>query len=463
MVHSLYNQKELKTSNMTLNLAELLGSLSYALDMTEALPEGHSVRCAWTGYKIGEVLGLQDDQLADLYYTLLLKDLGCSSTASTVSDVFATDDIALKRNLHTCGASAISRLKFFATHTGTSTSLGKRFKILKNVIKNGEAVKRKLIEMRCDRGASIAGRMQFSEFVQMGIRGLNEHWDGSGGPLGVRGDAVPVHSSIALLTRVMDAYLMSRDKDVALKEIRKLDGVWFRPEVVAAFEQVQSEPHFWETLQGAEVEQHLFALPPAMQSEKIDEDRLDEIASAFSDVVDAKSPFTADHSDRVTQYTDLIAIELGLTAEHRRWLRRAALLHDLGKLGVSNQILDKPGKLTDVEWIAVKNHPFFSERILERVSAFKDIAPIAGAHHERLDGKGYPYGLKGEEICLEVRILTVADVFDALTAKRPYRDALPTAKALEILDKGLDTAFDGTCIAALKSALLKRDCTPVAA
>jgi HD-GYP domain-containing protein (c-di-GMP phosphodiesterase class II) len=129
------------------------------------------------------------------------------------------------------------------------------------------------------------------------------------------------------------------------------------------------------------------------------------------------------------------------------------LLHDLGKLAISNQILDKPAKLDADEWDAVKTHPWHSERILERLPVFADIAPIAGAHHERLDGKGYPYGLSGFQISLEMRILTVADVFDALSAARPYRDAMPLSQVFDILEKDVGTAFDGSCVAALKSGI----------
>jgi len=208
-------------------------------------------------------------------------------------------------------------------------------------------------------------------------------------------------------------------------------------------------------LTSPDIESCVFAMKPALQSEPVDEDYLDDIATAFSDVVDAKSPFTADHSNRVTLYTDMIAEEMGLSPAHRRWLRRAALLHDLGKLGVSNQVLDKPGKPDDDEWTSIRRHPAQSEAILRRVHAFQDIAPVAAAHHERIDGKGYPYGLKGAEIYLEARILTVADVFDALSAERPYRAAMPIAKALAILDADAGTAFDPACIAALKSGLAR--------
>jgi HD-GYP domain-containing protein (c-di-GMP phosphodiesterase class II) len=144
---------------------------------------------------------------------------------------------------------------------------------------------------------------------------------------------------------------------------------------------------------------------------------------------------------------------MGLTADQRRWLKRAALLHDIGKLGVSNSILDKPGKLDPQEWAAMQMHAAHTETILSRISAFRDLAPIAAAHHERLDGKGYPKGLKGDAIALETRIITTADIFDALTAERPYRSAMPVDHALTVMTDMVDSALDPDCFSALRRAI----------
>ena len=153
----------------------------------------------------------------------------------------------------------------------------------------------------------------------------------------------------------------------------------------------------------------------------------------------------------------MVAEQLGFSAEQRRWLKRAALLHDIGKLGVSNAILDKAGKLDDGEWVAMRMHAAHSEAILSRIGAFSELAQIAAAHHERLDGKGYPRGLSGDEICLETRIITTADIFDALTADRPYRAAMPITKALAIMSDMIGTQIDADCFAALRRALGRID------
>jgi HD-GYP domain-containing protein (c-di-GMP phosphodiesterase class II) len=136
-------------------------------------------------------------------------------------------------------------------------------------------------------------------------------------------------------------------------------------------------------------------------------------------------------------------------------LKRGALLHDVGKLGVSNSILDKPGKLDATEWQAVQAHAAYTEAILSRISAFAELARIAAAHHERLDGAGYPRGLRADEISLETRIITTADIFDAITAARPYRGAIPIPKTLEIMAETVGTAIDADCFEALKRAIAR--------
>lgn len=438
-----------------MRLADIIGSLSHALDLTEGQPQGHCVRCCWIGTNIGFELGLSEAELSDLYFTLLLKDLGCSSNAARICELYMTDDILFKKDFKTIDGSLNSALRFVFAKTGLEAGLTERIRAIVNILQNGGKIASELIETRCHRGADIAAKMHFSKGVQDGIRNLDEHWDGSGKPLSLKSTQIPRLANIALLAQVIDVFNHQHGKKAAIDEITSRSGTWFDPDLVSAFMKVQKQKNFWELLTDNNLEAEVFSMRPAFIAKAVDEDFLDDIAKAFAEVVDAKSPFTADHSNRVTLYTDMIAEELGFNAQHRRWLRRAALLHDIGKLAVSNQILDKAGKPDDAEWTAIKSHPLHSYNILRHVEVFHDICDIAGAHHERLDGKGYPWGLKSDEICLEVRILTVADVFDALTADRPYRKALPIETAFEILNKDIDTAFDQTCVDALKNGMAK--------
>ncbi len=202
------------------------------------------------------------------------------------------------------------------------------------------------------------------------------------------------------------------------------------PALVEHCEDIAADPFFWSALGADDIEARVLALEPVRLVITLDDDYLDDVAAGFAKVVDSKSPYTSGHSDRVALFTDLIAEAMGLSAERRRWLKRAALLHDIGKLGVSNQVLDKPGKLDDAEWTEIKRHPVLGETILSRIAAFADMARIAATHHEKLDGSGYPSGLTGDEISAAARIVAICDVFDALTSVRPYKQgATPEAAA----------------------------------
>jgi HD-GYP domain-containing protein (c-di-GMP phosphodiesterase class II) len=436
-----------------LRLAELLGALSHALDMVEGQPAGHCVRCCWIGLHIGQELGLDDAQIWELYYTLLLKDLGCSSNAARICRLFMTDDLTFKHDAKTIDGSLPQALRFVLSHTGLKAGLADRIRALINVFMSSGQIAKELVETRCHRGADIARKMRFSEAVAQGIHNLDEHWDGGGMPLGLIGETIPVYARIALMAQVIDVFQVANGRDAAKREVQHRAGTWFDPRLAAAFERVSARSEFWDTLRSNDLQQAIFALEPAQRSSVVDDDYLDDISAAFAQVIDSKSPYTSGHSERVALFTDLIAEQLEFPPERRRWLNRAALLHDIGKLGVSNSVLDKPAKLDPDEWAAMQKHAGLGEMILSRITAFRDLAAIAGAHHERLDGKGYPRGLKGEQISVEIRIVTTADIFDALTADRPYRAAMPVSKALSLMSEMLGTAIDPSCFDALQKAL----------
>lgn len=433
-------------------LSELLGALSHALDLTEGQPAGHCVRCSRIGVEIGRDIGLGEQEITELYYVLLLKDLGCSSNAARICELYLTDDLSFKQDFKLIDGSLSQALRFVLSHTGLKAGLAERFRAIVNIFQNGGEIARELIETRCHRGADIARKMRFSEPVAEGIQNLDEHWDGSGKPLGLSGTAIPIYSRIALLAQVIDVFQVANGPEAAVREAKNRSGIWFDPDLVAAFESLAARPAFRDML-GSDGHECAVSHAPAQASLPIDEDYLDDIAAGFAQVVDSKSPYTAGHSERVTLFTDMIAEELAFSAERRRKLKRAALLHDIGKLGVSNTILDKPGKLDDAEWEIMRMHSAHSEAILSRIGAFRGLAPIAGAHHERLDGKGYPRGLAGDQISLETRLITTADIFDALTADRPYRTAMSITKALGIMSGMVGTQIDANCFAALQRAL----------
>jgi HD-GYP domain-containing protein (c-di-GMP phosphodiesterase class II) len=436
-----------------IRLAELLSALSHALDMVEGQPVGHCVRCCWIGIQIGREIGLDEAQIWELYYTLLLKDLGCSSNAARICQLYMTDDISFKRDFMTVNGSLPQVLRFVLSHTGMNAGLAERFRALVHIFQNGGQIAQELMDTRCDRGAAIARKMRFPEAVAQAIHSLDEHWDGGGMPLGQGGDDIPIYSRIALLAQIVDVFQTANGIEAAKREIENRTGTWFDPRLSAAFAKIAERAEFWQKLRADDLQKAIFALEPAQTTSMVDDDYLDDIAAAFAQVIDSKSPYTSGHSERVTLFTDLIAKQMELTEAQRRWLKRAALLHDIGKLGVSNSILDKPGKLDPDEWKLMKMHAVHSETILSRIVAFSELASIAAAHHERLDGKGYPRGLKGDEIAFETRIITTADIFDALTAERPYRAAMSVTKALAVMSEMVGSAIDADCFAALRQGV----------
>ena len=284
-----------------------------------------------------------------------------------------------------------------------------------------------------------------------GIYSLDEHWDGSGRPDHLRGEDIPLFSQIALLSQIADVFHTHAGREAAEAEVSRRAGTWLDPALVSAFLALATRTNLWAGLESPFIDARLVALAPPESIEPVDEDYLDAIAAAFGTVVDAKSPSTAGHSTRVADYACRIGAHLAVPDGRRRWLHRAALLHDIGKLGVSNMILDKPGKLDAAEWEIMRKHASHTNEILGRIGALADLAPVASAHHERLDGAGYPLGLMEEQISRETRIITICDFYDALTADRPYRAAMPPDQAMAIIEGEVGRAIDRECFEGLRA------------
>jgi putative nucleotidyltransferase with HDIG domain len=182
-----------------------------------------------------------------------------------------------------------------------------------------------------------------------------------------------------------------------------------------------------------------------------------DLIETLAAVIDARDVFTYGHSIRVTSYALAIAKEMGLPEEEREMIRKAGLLHDIGKVGISERILTKKGTLTQDERYILEQHPTLGEEILARVKDMKELADIVGSHHERYDGKGYPYGRKGEEIPLAGRILGVADALDAMLSDRPYRPGMNLLQALIEIRRNAGTQFDPYVVEALLRVAEKAD------
>ena len=430
-------------------LSGVIGALSYALDITEGQPEGHALRSCAIGMRIAQELDLPGPDRSDLFYALLLKDAGCSANAERMAALFAADDIAAKRTSKRVDWSSPWRSLAWSLRTvAPGASIGRRVAALQGIRDEGE-VTRKLMEARCDRGAEIARMLYLSESTASAIRSLDEHWDGRGQPDGLAGEDIPLLARILCLAQTAEIFHAAGGVGAARRVARRRRGRWFDPALVDAFMAVCRDRAFWASLESPDVSHW----EPADLVLRADDARIDRIAEAFARVIDAKSPFTASHSVRVAEIAVGIGGVLGFDAVVLRDLRRAGLLHDIGKLAISNLILDKPGKLTDDEFATIKEHPAYSLRILERAPIFASIADLAANHHERIDGTGYPRQLDGAVLDMPVRALAVADVYEALTADRPYRGPLPVEKALDIVSWEVPGRLDRDAFAALETYL----------
>lgn len=435
--------------------ADIVSALSYALDLTDGQQTmGKSVRTCLLGMRIAGQLGLPAQEQAHLYYALLLKDAGCSSNAARVVQIFGSDDIATKRALRSTNwrKFSLGDLTLMLPHVAPNASWPQRLsRIVKVTLKRRETATA-IVGLRCERGASIVRKMGFSAQTADAILNLDEHWDGHGVPFGVRGTAIPITAQIASLAQMLEAFMTRSGVTEAIRVACSRRKTWFNPELIQVLPAIERDQSLWQDFSSPRVRDRVLEMDPGDEY-FLGPRRLDDICEAFADVIDAKTHYTYEHSSGVAHAAVAIANRMKLGQETVTMLRRAALLHDIGKLGVSNTILEKPGKLTEEEWVSIRLHPYFTKKILERVHGFEELTFVASAHHERLDGRGYYMNLSAEALTLPARILAVADVFDALHAERPYREAMPREKVFAILDAEAPHSLDGDCVQALKEAL----------
>jgi putative nucleotidyltransferase with HDIG domain len=446
----------------SISLAEILSAFSFALDLTEGALPGHALRSCLLGMRLGKELGLPATQRSDLYYALLLKDVGCSSNAGRLCQIIGGgDERRVKAGVKLEDWTRPNRPKFSTLRLLWNTVLPQAGPLGRTagIVRIGLSQHRnneEMITLRCDRGAHILRKLGLGDAAAEAVRGLDEHWDGSGYPERRRGAAIPVEARILAVAQHLDVFSTECGVENAMDVLRERSGRWFDPELVRVAGALHSRHTLWSSaLPGTPeniVRREAIGLAPETVNH-LEAADIDLLCEAFADVVDAKSSFTFRHSLGVTDAANLIAGKLGLKPERAKLVQRAALLHDLGKLRVPNSILDKPGRLDEDEWRVVREHPRLTREILSRIRSFDELAAIAGAHHERLDGSGYPDGLNAASLPLEARIIAVADVYGALAEDRPYRQKISVDEVIAIMAREVPGKLDADCFEALASSL----------
>jgi putative nucleotidyltransferase with HDIG domain len=379
----------------SLRVAEVVSALSQTLDLGSGSTAWHSVRTCIVGMRIAAELKLPEKMQHALFYALLLKDAGSSGAPGR-------------------------------TFEGSDSG--------------------------CERGAMLARLMGLPEATAAGISALNEHWNGHGYPRRLKGEQIPIASRIALLAQMLDVFLTSVGPERAIATLSRNTGSWFDPTVFKAARSLARRRELWSDLTNANLLRVALRLEPSPATTIEGHINLETICQAFAMIVDGKSTFTYNHSNGVANVAVAMAKKLELDNSRIELVGHAALLHDLGKMAVPNEILQKPGKLNDAEWQLIRSHPEYTRRILHSIRGFEEMSEVAAAHHERLDGSGYYRGLRAPQLVLESRILAVADVFDALSASRPYRNGMPREQVLAIMRKWSPHILDAMCIEALEQS-----------
>lgn len=446
------------------HMSEVLGAFSLASDLAVGLHPEHATRSCYIGMHIADALGLPAAERTHLYYAELLKDAGCTAYTSQLAAMWLVDELAAKRDLQFFrdAGNPLDVLSWLAQYVAAGAPLRTRAGRVLDFLKSGRASMREGFESTCQMASRIAERLGMPGPVQQALLHVFEQWDGKGMPHGVRAQSIPVVSRIVLLTSFLDVFHRAGGREAALDVARQRRGKAFDPELVDAFLAVGRNDAFWAGLDDERVWDTVLALEPEQSPHRyIDEARITEVALAFADYADIKAPHLAGHSRRVAEVAERIGRVMSLDERRLVDLHRSGLVCDIGLVAVPSFVLGKPHeRLTDAEREQYWLHPHHSQRILSRIPAFEHLLPSIAAHHERLDGRGYPNGLAAARIPLEARILVVASRFDELTHDTPDAAAMALDQAGVALRAEAGMALAPDVVEALMASLDTPALTP---
>jgi HD-GYP domain-containing protein (c-di-GMP phosphodiesterase class II) len=410
----------------TVRLAEVLAALSLATDAGNGFPLEKSLRNAVIAVRLGDRLGLSPRTLSDVFYVALLRSVGCTAFSHETAALLGGDDIAFHVVYEQLdpGRPAVM-VRDVVTRMAAWAPPVTRARSVAWFLTAGPRTGRVAVASACEVSVSLAQRLGLSSGVVEGLDQVYERWDGRGAPVGVAGEAVGLPARITHLADIAGIAHLHGGAAAAREAVAARRGGHFDPALADAFTACADE-----LLDGLDTDDMLEAAlaaepPPRAVFPQAD---LERVTAAFGDFADLKSPWTLGHSRRVARLAGDAA-----PADGRATLVLAGHLHDLGRAAVPNGIWDKAGRLTAAEWERVRLHPYYTERILARTGALAALAPLAGAHHERLDGSGYHRGLAGPALTRPMRVLAAADAYAAMTAERPHRPALDPAVAVQAL------------------------------
>ncbi len=425
-------QRAPSPASPSLRLAEIMGAFSLATDLGTGIPFESMLRVALMAVRLGEAHGVRDDELVTTYYLPLLALTGCTAESRTSAEMLGdeTDPRMVHDWTYTDMAKPREMMGFLFKHIGKGKPPLARAAYMAGMMAGGGKSLAELDRAHCEVAQRVARRLGFGAAVEQSIWHVYERWDGKGVPNHVQGEALTLPARILHLAMdVVYAYITA-GPDAAVTMARHKAGTRYDPALVATFLK-----HAGSLLAGLEVEsiwETTLRAEPGPQP-GLGVDQLDTAVKAIADFADLKTPFMAGHSTAVAELAAAAGRRCGLPEADVVALRRAAFLHDVGRVGITAAIWTKPGGLTESEWERVRLYPYYTERVLARPKALAPLGALAALHRERLDSSGYHRGLPAGLLPAAARILAVADAYRSMTEARPYRPARTPEQAAGLI------------------------------
>lgn len=430
-------------------MADVLGSLSLVADAGFGLPPEESMRSCLIATALARRLGLSESETSDVFYTALLEHIGCTGTAHEAAAAYG-DEMRLYAAAVVTDDTLRDELGTMLPKLLRGRPWMERLRILAFSLSRGSDFGRTFVAAVCEVGQSTARRLGLSEGVQRGVRDVFEGWNGKGGFQSFKGETVPIQSRVTRLAGIATRFNDIGGQDLAMAAVRRRSGGMLDPAMAALF--VADAPAIFAEADAADPHQAILAAEPSPPT-TLPASQLREVAAVFGDIADLKSTYTLGHSGGVAELARAAGRRLGLDGVTADRLEVAALLHDIGRVGVSDEIWERSAPLTAAQWEQVRLHAYHAERILARSSALHLTATIAGMHHERLDGSGYHRGSTARDVSVSARILAAADAWQAMSQDRAHRAALAPADASERIREEVDAGrLDGDAAAAVVEA-----------
>jgi HD-GYP domain-containing protein (c-di-GMP phosphodiesterase class II) len=432
-------------------LAELLVALSLIADLAMGHEPEEAVSACFLATQLARKMGLAEPEVSHVYYTTLLRFTGCTSYAHQEAKFSAGDDVAMRAaGAYRDFGDARDAAAFFLFDLARDAPLWRRAGAVLRTLAQGQKGTNEMFRSHCEVAVMVARRLGLGTAVQQALHHVFERWDGQGEPHQLFQEAIVLPARLAQVA--FEAFMFYRlgGTEAACAAVTRLAGGALDPQAAEIF--LENGPDLLAELATLDACQAVVDIEPQPHV-RLSTSGFDDVARAFADVADLKVPYCRGHSPAVAKLARSAAAQLGLAEADATLLYRAALLHDIGRVGIANGIWEKPGPLTRSEWEQVRLHPYHSERILSCSPVLAPLAALAGMHHERLDGSGYYRQATAAAIPMTARILAAADAYQAMTQKRPYRPAFTPEAAAEELRAGVEKGqFDGTAVQAVLAA-----------